>query len=57
MKNEIIKSLNLLFSKKYVNSLNSVINPYEKNYTIKKILNKVKNINLPKNLNKKFFNL
>tara|TARA_Y100000590_G_scaffold466739_1_gene643145 strand:- start:2309 stop:3469 length:1161 start_codon:yes stop_codon:yes gene_type:complete len=56
-KKSIEKSLKILFSDKYIRSLKSISNIYEKKDTSIKIFNKIKNTAIPKNLNKIFNDL
>lgn len=56
-KKEIDKALKLLFSKKFVKSLKSVKNVYERKDSSINILKKLKNVKVPKNLNKVFYDL
>ena len=55
--NEIDLAIKKLNSKKFINSLRNVKNPYANGKTSKKIIDRIKNINLPKNLNKIFYDL
>ena len=54
-KNLIKKKINFIYSKNF-NSEN-IINPYKKSNTSKKIISIIKNVNLEKYKNKKFFDV
>ena len=56
-KNEIIESINLLYSKKFQSQLKSVINPYGEGGASKSILEIIKKIELKDVIKKKFYDL
>ena len=55
--NDIIKSIKLIYSKKFKYLIKNASNPYENNNSARIIYNKLKKINIPKNLSKMFYDL
>jgi len=54
-RNEILKSINKLLSKKYIKKIKKTENPYEKKNSSKKIFEKIINMNLKNILKKNFY--
>ena len=56
-KSSINSAFELLYSKKFQSNLKNIINPYGDGETGKKIVKILKNVDLPKNMKKTFFDL
>jgi len=56
-KNEILNAINQIYTKEFQDKLKTIKNPYEKNDTLPFIIKLLKNINLEKIINKKFYDL
>ena len=54
---DIDYAIKLIFSKKFLNSIKYVKNPYDKKYTSFKIYNKIKKLEFPIKTNKKFYDI